>query len=129
MCFGRALKLRRTACVVDKKPPPSSDRETVLQYRTPRQGGAVILNGGDSWDDPGAIITIRNSTFLENSALLDSGGAIYVGKYAEAHFEGDTNNFTKNVCELDGGVLAASTNSLVTVEGGLFNSNEAGEAR
>ena len=121
--------MRRTACIIDKKLPPSSDRETILQYRVLRQGGAFTLSGGDSRDFPGANITIRNSTFLENSALMDDGGVFSLNTWAEAHFEGDHNIFTRNTCAIDGGVLSATENASVTVEGGIFNDNKAGQAR
>ena len=107
---------------VGNNPPPSSDRETLLQYRTPRQGGVAVLSSG-------ANITIRNSTFVGNTAQLDAAGAIYLNENTEAHFEGDHNIFTGNKCNVNGGVLAATDNTLVTVEGGIFKNNEAGEVR
>lgn len=92
------------------------------------QGGAVTLSSGDNWeDDPGPTIIIRNSTFTGNFAELDSAGAIYVGEYATVKIEGQRNNFTANVCGFTGGVLAATSNTNVTVEGGLFQENEADE--
>ena len=73
---------------------------------------------------------MRNSTFfVGNSAQLDGAGAIYLGEYAEAHFKGDHNNFTGHVCDIGGGVLAVTDNTHVTVEGGIFKDNQAGEVR
>ena len=72
---------------------------------------------------------MRNSTFANSFAELDSAGAIYLGEYASALIEGDHNNFTGNICDIYGGVLAATTNTNVTVEGGWFKGNEAGEVR
>ncbi|CAN0330304.1 unnamed protein product [Ascophyllum nodosum] len=92
-----------------------------------KKGAAVTLSSGDSWDEPGATIIMRNSTFVNNFAELDSAGAIYLGEYASARIEGDRNNFTGNICDIYGGVLAATTNTNVTVEGGWFKDNEAGE--
>ena len=63
---------------------------------------------------------MRNSTFVNNFAELGSAGAIYLGEYASALIEGDRNNFTGNICDIDGGVLAATINTNVTVEGGWF---------
>ena len=94
-----------------------------------RQGGAVALSSGDSSDDPGAHITMRNSTFVGNAAQLDGAGAIYLGEYAEAHFKGDHNNFPGHVCDIGGGALAATDNTHVTVEGGIFKDSQAGEVR
>ena len=70
---------------------------------------------------------MRNSTFTNNFAELDNGGVINLGEYASVLIEGDGNNFTGNICNIDGGVLAATTNTNVTVEGGWFEGNKAGE--
>ena len=66
---------------------------------------------------------------MGNVAGLDSGGAIYLGEYTVTRFEDSGNNFTNNKCNIDGGVVAASENTNVTVEGGLFEGNEAKEVR
>ena len=62
-----------------------------------------------------------------NFADANSAGAIYLGEYAVARIEGNGNNFTGNTCGDTGGVLAATTDTNVTVEGGLFYGNEASE--
>ena len=72
---------------------------------------------------------MRSSTFVNNFAELESAGAIYLNEYASALIEGDRNNFTGNICGTEGGVFAATTNTNVTVEGGWFKGNEAGEVR
>ena len=70
---------------------------------------------------------MRNSTFANNCAELDTAGAIYLAAFAVARFEGDDNNFTSNICGMSGGVLAATSNTNVTVEGGWFLNNKAEE--
>ena len=72
---------------------------------------------------------IRNSTFAGNIADLDSAGAVYLNEYSVVHFEGGGNHFTMNACKDFGGVVAATTNTNITVEGGLFENNEAKEVR
>lgn len=46
-----------------------------------------------------------------------------VGEFAKATVEGDANVFEGNTCGEDGGVFASTVDTLVTVEGGTFNSN------
>ena len=46
-----------------------------------------------------------------------------MGDFAIAVVEGDGNVFERNECYGDGGVFAASENSLITMEGGLFVDN------
>lgn len=70
---------------------------------------------------------IRNSNVTRNFAEANDAGGIYLGEYAIARIEGSGNNFTGNACGGTGGVLAATTNTNVTVEGGLFYENEASE--
>ena len=70
---------------------------------------------------------MRNSTFADNFAELDTAGAIYLGSFAVARFEGGGNNFTRNICGASGGVLAATGDTNVTVEGGWFEGNKAEE--
>ena len=70
---------------------------------------------------------MRNSTFTGNIAGIASAGAVNVAEFATARFEGDGNNFTGNFCGAHGGVLASSTNTNITVEGGWFEGNKAGE--
>ena len=70
---------------------------------------------------------MRNSTFRGNIADIASAGVVNVGEFATARFEGDSNNFTGNFCGAYGGVLASSTDTNITVEGGWFEGNKAGE--
>ena len=70
---------------------------------------------------------MRNSTFTGNIADVASAGVVNVAEFATARFEGNGNNFTGNVCGAHGGVLASSTNTNITVEGGWFEGNKAGE--
>ena len=72
---------------------------------------------------------MRNSTFAGNFAHLDSAGAIYLGEFAAARFEGKNNNFTNNACKLYGGAVGATETTNVTVEGGWFEGNNAEEVR
>ena len=66
---------------------------------------------------------------MNNFAELDSARAIYPGEYASARFEGGRNGFMGNVCGINGGVLAATTNMNVTVEGSWFEGYKADDVR
>ena len=109
--------------------PPLSIGKIYICIGPPVQGGAILLSSGDSWEAPGATLITRNSTFVGNVAGLDNGGAINLGEYTVARFEDSGNKFTNNKCNINGGVAAASTNTNVTVEGGLFEGNDAKEVR
>ena len=84
----------------------------------------MTLSSGDDFDsNPGATAIIRDSTFQYNRAELNNGGVAYLGDFANVIVEGDDNVFEMNTCETDGAVFAATSNSLVTVEGGSFHNN------
>lgn len=88
----------------------------------------MFLSGGEDWEDlSGAYVILHNSTFLANRAGLDNGGVLNLDEFSRVNITGDGNVFTENKCAISGGVLAASINTRVTVEGGEFNNNEAGE--
>ena len=107
---------------------PASILKSAKYPRTPRrQGSAIAISNGKSWTRPGATVIMRNSTFTGNIADIGSAGTVNVGEFATARFEGDGNTFTGNVCGTDGGVLAATTDTSITVEGGWFEGNEAKE--
>lgn len=86
----------------------------------------MVLSSGDNWDEnPGAMAVLDNSTFKSNKALADNGGVINMGEFTTVNILGHENVFEFNQCEEDGSILAASTNTLVTVEGGDFFNNSA----
>ena len=60
-------------------------------------------------------------------ADLDNGAVVNVGEYARVIVQGDGNVFEGNMCGVDGGVFASTSDSLVVVEGGTFKENGAGE--
>lgn len=75
--------------------------------------------------DPGGIVTLTGSTFNGSRADRATGGVIYGNEYSAVNIIGDRNQFMRNSCEGDGGVLAASKNTRVIVEGGNFTENSA----
>lgn len=87
------------------------------------QGGVLTLSSGDSCNKPGGKVVMRNSSFESNAADRGSGGVMYLGDFATAVVEGDANVFKGNKCFGDGGVFAATTNTSLTIEGGLFIDN------
>lgn len=72
---------------------------------------------------------MRNSSFETNVARLGSGGVVSMDKFTRAVVEGDHNVFDGNECHGDGAVFAASENSKITIEGGLFINNHVKEVR
>ncbi|CAM9130909.1 unnamed protein product [Laminaria digitata] len=70
---------------------------------------------------------MRNSSFESNRADRDSGGVVSMAEFSKVVVEGDGNVFRGNTCDGDGGVFAASTNSSITIEGGLFIDNSVEE--
>lgn len=86
------------------------------------------MSSGKDWDStPGGVLIIRNSTFADNTADLDNGGVLSLGEFCTAIIQGEDNVFTGNRCGVDGGVVAASVDSKVSVEGGYFSYNEGGD--
>lgn len=87
----------------------------------------LALSDGDDWETaPGAVVILRNSSFINNTANDDNGGVVNVGTFSLLAVEGDGNVFEQNVCGQDGGVVASTTDSLVTFEGGTFKGNMCG---
>lgn len=76
---------------------------------------------------PGALVIMRNSYFLNNTAGSDNGGVVNVEKLSNLSIEGDGNVFERNLCGQDGGVLALTSSTVVTIEGGTFKENGCGE--
>lgn len=81
------------------------------------------LSSVQSSNDPAAKVVIRNSSFESNAADRGDGGVANIGDFAMAVVEGDGNVFEGNTCYGDGGVFAASANTSITIEGGLFIDN------
>lgn len=90
------------------------------------QGGALVLSNGEA-EFPGAHVIMQNSYFQNNTAGDDNGGVVNVGEFCTLSIEGDGNVFERNSCGQDGGVLATTTDTVVTIEGGTFEDNECGE--
>lgn len=86
-----------------------------------------MLSSGESLDDQGAIVIMRNSSFESNAADRDSGGVMSMAEFTTVFVEGDDNVFDGNECFGDGAVFAASSNSSITIEGGLFINNHVEE--
>lgn len=102
--------------------PPRFHR--CMGYAIFTQGGVLVLSSGDDRiDNPGARVTLRNSSFRWNMADLDNGAVANVEKFASILVEGDGNVFEGNNCGADGGVFASTTDTLVTIEGGTFQGN------
>lgn len=70
---------------------------------------------------------MRNSSFESNAAELDSGGVASMADFSTVIVEGDDNVFDGNECHEDGAVFAASANTSITIEGGLFIHNHVEE--
>lgn len=87
------------------------------------------MSSGDSLSEPGATVIMRNSSFESNAADRDSGGVAEMAKFSMAIVEGDDNVFDGNECYGDGAVFAASTDTSITIEGGLFINNHVEEVR
>lgn len=86
----------------------------------------VSLSAGSDWEEtPGATVILQNSTFRENRADLNNGGVIFLADFSAVTITGHENEFALNKCGRDGSVLAAATNTTVTVEGGHFFENGA----
>lgn len=94
---------------------------------TSPKGAVLALGDGQDWSvNPGGTVIMLNSFFHSNFADNDNGGVVNVGRFARLTIEGDENVFEENACGLDGGVIASTTNSSVTIEGGAFKGNKCG---
>lgn len=86
----------------------------------------ITLSSGTNWEqDPGPTVILRNSTFESNKADLGNAGVVYLGEFSAIFVEGDRNVFEGNSCKVDGGVFGGTTNTSITVEGGVFRNNKA----
>lgn len=70
---------------------------------------------------------VSNSTFTENESDGGSGGVIYCNVYSTVVVMGNDSIFTDNYSAEYGGVLAAASDTDVTIEGGEFSWNQADE--
>lgn len=68
---------------------------------------------------------MRNSTFDSNKADLGNAGVVYLGEFSFLLVEGDGNVFEGNTCGVHGAVFGGTTNTNITVEGGVFSDNAA----
>lgn len=90
----------------------------------------IALCSGTNWeDDPGANVTLRNSTFQSNVADIGGGGVVSLDEYTALVVAGDRNVFEGNMCGDGGGVFGGTTNTNITVEGGVFRDNVADMVR
>lgn len=90
----------------------------------------MTLSPGTHWvEDPGANVTLINSTFDSNAADLGGAGVAYIGVFSTLLVAGDGNVFEANTCGGNGAVFEGMTNTTITVEGGVFINNEADVVR
>ena len=90
------------------------------------KGGVITLSSGEDWENiPGPTVILRNSTFESNTADLGNAGVVYLGEFSSLIVAGDGNVFSDNTCGEEGGVLGGTTNTNITVEGGVFRDNVA----
>ena len=82
--------------------------------------------GEDRTEEPGATAILINSKFESNTAHLGNAGVVYLGEFSALIVAGDGNVFTGNTCGENGAVFGGTTNSIITVEGGVFKKNVAG---
>ncbi|CAM9587167.1 unnamed protein product [Ectocarpus fasciculatus] len=91
-----------------------------------KKGGVVNLSKGSHWDDdPGAVLVVQDSRFVSNTALLNNAGGVTMNKFTNTTVVGQGNVFEGNRCAQGGAAIGADYNSIITVEGGTFVSNEA----
>lgn len=74
-------------------------------------------------------MVVSNSTFTENESDGGSGGVIYCNAYSTVVVMGNDSIFAENYSAEYGGVLAATSNTDVTIEGGEFSWNTVEEVR
>lgn len=82
-----------------------------------------ISSGVDWEDEPGATVILRNSTFKSNTADAGNAGVVNLAEFTTLVVAGDGNVFEGNTCGDDGGVFGGTTNTNITVEGGVFRDN------
>lgn len=90
------------------------------------KGGVIILLKGEDWDEtPGPTAILRNSTFKLNTAEFGNAGVVHLDGFSTLVVDGDENVFEGNTCGEDGGVFGGEVNTNITVEGGVFERNDA----
>lgn len=89
----------------------------------------MALSSGHSLEEPGATVIMQSSSFESNLADVENGGVVSMAEFTKAVIEGDNNVFDGNKCYGNGAVFAASTNSSIIIEGGLFINNHVDEIR
>lgn len=95
-----------------------------LNYDNTSKGGVINLSSGTDWqDDPGAIVIMRTSTFDSNYAEGGNAGVVSLADYTTLFVAGEGNVFRGNECGEDGGAFRGTSNTTITVEGGLFEDN------
>ena len=97
-----------------------------MKWKRNYQGGLLSLSSGSDWEkDPGATVFIRSSSFESNGAECDDGGVMHLADFTHVDIEGDDNVFENNSCSEDGAVVAATTNTCLNIQGGVFVNNTA----
>lgn len=82
----------------------------------------MFLSSGDN-NFNGATAIIKSSTFTGNTAGYENGGVMSLGLYSKVTIAGDGNVFADNLCDGNGGVLSALSDTKVIIEGGKYSKN------
>ena len=92
------------------------------------KGGVINLSSGEDWKEaPGPTAILINSTFESNTAHLGNAGVANLAEFTTLIVAGDENVFAWNTCGKEGAVFGGTTDTIITVEGGVFKNNEADE--
>lgn len=84
----------------------------------------ISFSSGADWETtPGATVILRNSTFDLNTADGGNAGVVNLAEYTTLIVAGEENRFRGNECGEDGAVFGGTTNTNITVEGGVFRGN------
>ena len=90
------------------------------------------------WDDESPVVPssegygfafLRSSTFRNNTAIADNGGVVNLAENASVSVQGDGNLFEGNKATQDGAVFAATTSTVIDVDGGEFVDNQSDSVR
>lgn len=72
-----------------------------------------------------ATVIIRNSSFEANREEREGGVVMHLDDFTHVAVEGDEKFFEANSYNADGAVVAATTNTLLRIQGGTFRQNTA----
>lgn len=82
-------------------------------------GGGIYIESTTAFDK---TVTIRNSTFLNNKATIDNGGAIYIGERMVTIIN---STFVNNQASNRGGAVYGDDGSITTIVNSTFSQNTA----